>query len=224
MYCKQCIQTNSTDSKYFIFSWYLNLHTHCQAFDPWLNIYKCDETLADRCSYTTFASRVQLTRPPVKKSRKDTISHASFVLILLSNFATLPIVILHHNLCPSLARRTVTPSMHWLTKEGLRKAYRVRGVLLHLPKFESGRYMSSSQPKKPVTLLGTMAFGGRANAEQSLDMVKAFLDRGHKQVDTAFMYMDGKSEVIIGGMNLPKTGSFTLAAAPLVGKLAFFVC
>lgn len=51
-----------------------------------------------------------------------------------------------------------------------------------------------------------MAFGGRADAEQSLDMVKAFLDRGHKLLDTAFMYADGKSETIIGGMNLPKTG------------------
>lgn len=126
--------------------------------------------------------------------------------MLLSNFTTFPKVFLHHNLCPSLARCTVPISMHWLTKVGLRNTYRVRGVL-HLPKFVSaGRDMSSSQPQKPVTLLGTMAFGGRANAEQSLDMVKAFLDRGHKRVDTAFMYMDGKSETIIGGMNLPKTG------------------
>lgn len=68
--------------------------------------------------------------------------------------------------------------------------------------------MSSSPVKRPVTLLGTMAFGGRADAEQSREMVKAFLDRGHKQVDTAFMYVDGKSEAIIGGMNLPKTGRF----------------
>lgn len=110
--------------------------------------------------------------------------------------------------------------MHWLTKVGLRKTHCVRGVIIHLPKFVSGRDMSSSQPKKPVTLLGTMAFGGRANAEQSLDMVKAFLDRGHKQVDTAFMYMDGKSETIIGGMNLPKTGSYTLAAAPPAAAIA----
>lgn len=79
--------------------------------------------------------------------------------------------------------------------------------------------MSSSEAKRPVTLLGTMAFGGRANAEQSLDMVKAFLDRGHKQVDTAFMYMDGKSETIIGGMNLPKSGS--PAAAACVQNAAF---
>ena len=56
-----------------------------------------------------------------------------------------------------------------------------------------------------------MAFGGRVDAEQSLDMVKAFLDRGHNQVDTAFMYVDGKSETIIGGMNLPKTGIWEAA-------------
>lgn len=75
--------------------------------------------------------------------------------------------------------------------------------------------MASSQPKRPVSLLGSMAFGGAADAQQSLDMVKAFLDRGHNQVDTAFMYMDGKSETIIGGMHLPKTG--TLEAPVLVG-------
>lgn len=63
-----------------------------------------------------------------------------------------------------------------------------------------------SGAKRPVSLLVTMAFGGRADAEQSREMVKAFLDRGHKQVDTAFMYMDGKSETIIGDMNLPQTG------------------
>lgn len=57
-----------------------------------------------------------------------------------------------------------------------------------------------------MSLLGTMAFGGRADAEQSLQMVRTFLDRGHSRVDTAIMYMDGKSEAIIGGMNLPKTG------------------
>ena len=56
-----------------------------------------------------------------------------------------------------------------------------------------------------------MAFGGRADAAQSLDMVKAFLDRGHSQLDTAFMYVDGKSETVIGDMNLPKTGIWEAA-------------
>lgn len=82
-------------------------------------------------------------------------------------------------------------------------------VLKHLLRFVPHRNMSTSQAKRPVSLLGTMAFGGRADAEQSLEMVKTFLDGGHKQVDTAFMYMDGKSEAIIGGMNLPKTGRNT---------------
>lgn len=76
----------------------------------------------------------------------------------------------------------------------------------------------SSQTKKPVSLLGSMAFGGRANAGQSLEMVKAFLDRGHSQLDTAFMYVDGKSETIIGGMNLPKTVSIATKANPWDGK------
>lgn len=73
-----------------------------------------------------------------------------------------------------------------------------------------------SSEKRPVSLLGTMAFGGRADAKQSLDMVQAFLDRGHNHVDTAYMYMDGKSETIIGGMNLPKTGT----AEDMLGSLA----
>ncbi|XP_077428571.1 aflatoxin B1 aldehyde reductase member 3 [Vanacampus margaritifer] len=82
-------------------------------------------------------------------------------------------------------------------------------------KFAPWRNMSTT---RPVTLLGTMAFGGRADAEQSLEMAKTFLDRGHKQIDTAFMYMDGKSEAIMGGMNLPKTVSIATKANPWDGK------
>lgn len=73
-----------------------------------------------------------------------------------------------------------------------------------------------SAAKRPVSLLGTMAFGGRADAEQSREMVKAFLDRGHKQVDTAFMYTDGKSEAIIGNMKLPKTGRLEVVFSDLM--------
>uniref|UniRef100_A0A4W6F2K8 Aldo-keto reductase family 7, member A3 (aflatoxin aldehyde reductase) n=1 Tax=Lates calcarifer TaxID=8187 RepID=A0A4W6F2K8_LATCA len=76
----------------------------------------------------------------------------------------------------------------------------------------------TQQEARPVSLLGTMAFGGRADAEQSLEMVQAFLDRGHKHLDTAFMYMDGKSETVIGGMNLPKTVSIATKANPWDGK------
>lgn len=88
----------------------------------------------------------------------------------------------------------------------LRQSYKLNSVLTRFPLSVARRNMSSSQAKQPVSLLGTMAFGGRADAAQSLDMVKAFLDRGHRLVDTALMYVDGKSEEIIGNMNLPKTG------------------
>lgn len=154
---------------------------------------------------------VHLTRLSLKKSCKvSTLTFFVFFFLLLfgeatwrrslSDLASQPLPI---------ASSLHLFSMHWLAKVGLGKTHRVRGVLVHVAKFVSGRDMSSSQPPKPVTLLGSMAFGGRANAQQSLDMVTAFLDRGHKQVDTAFMYMDGKSETIIGGMNLPETGSST---------------
>ncbi|XP_007549611.1 aflatoxin B1 aldehyde reductase member 4-like [Poecilia formosa] len=111
--------------------------------------------------------------------------------------------------------------MVWVIRGGLctvRHTNNIKTVLVHLPQLASCRNMSSSPVKRPVTLLGTMAFGGRADAEQSREMVKAFLDRGHKHVDTAFMYVDGKSEAIIGGMDLPKTVSIATKANPWDGK------
>ncbi len=77
---------------------------------------------------------------------------------------------------------------------------------MHLPKSVAHRNMSS-EAKRPATLLGTMAFGGQADAELSLEMVKTFLGRGHNHLDTAFMYTGGQSETVIGGMKLPKTGN-----------------
>lgn len=91
-------------------------------------------------------------------------------------------------------------------------------VLKHLPRIVARQNMSSSQSKRPITLLGTMAFGGRADEELSMEMVKTFMDRGHVMVDTAFMYVDGKSETVIGGMNLPKTVSIATKANPWDGK------
>lgn len=95
----------------------------------------------------------------------------------------------------------------------LRQVHSKDTAFTHLHRSVVCRNMSAAATR-PVSLLGTMAFGGRADAEQSREMVKAFLDRGHKQVDTALMYMDGKSEAIIGDMNLPKTG--TLLGAVLL--------
>ncbi|KAM6981099.1 aflatoxin B1 aldehyde reductase member 3 [Aplochiton taeniatus] len=78
--------------------------------------------------------------------------------------------------------------------------------------------MTSSMPKRPVSLLGTMAFGGRADSNKSFEMVQAFLQRGHKEIDTAFMYTDGQAETIIGDMNLPQTVSIATKANPWDGK------
>lgn len=61
------------------------------------------------------------------------------------------------------------------------------------------------QAKIPSTLLGSMAFGGRADADLSFSMVQEFMRRGHQELDTAFMYTEGQAETIIGGMQLPQT-------------------
>ncbi|XP_040889461.1 aflatoxin B1 aldehyde reductase member 4-like [Toxotes jaculatrix] len=94
----------------------------------------------------------------------------------------------------------------------------IKDVLRHLPRFVARQNMSSSQTKWPVSLLGTMAFGGRADAKQSLEMVQAFLDRGHKQLDTAFIYVGGKSETVIGDMNLRAILSIATKASPWEGN------
>ncbi|TWW61942.1 aflatoxin B1 aldehyde reductase member 3 [Takifugu flavidus] len=111
--------------------------------------------------------------------------------------------------------------MHCVIHRGrvsLIKSSYLKDAAVQLTASASGRTMSTSSEKRPVSLLGTMSFGGRADAEQSRDMVKAFLDRGHNLVDTAHMYADGKSETIIGGMHLPKTVSLATKANPWDGK------
>uniref|UniRef100_A0A3P9LCN3 Aldo-keto reductase family 7, member A3 (aflatoxin aldehyde reductase) n=1 Tax=Oryzias latipes TaxID=8090 RepID=A0A3P9LCN3_ORYLA len=107
--------------------------------------------------------------------------------------------------------------MLWATTRRLctlRQSHSLRSALVTW-----SRNMSCSCEVKPVTLLGTMAFGGRADEEQSREMVKTFLGRGHKHLDTAFMYTDGKSEAIIGDMALlPKAVSIATKANPWDGK------
>ena len=79
----------------------------------------------------------------------------------------------------------------------------------------------SSQTQRPVTLLGTMAFGGRADAEKSYEMVKSFISRGHKEIDTAYMYTDGQAESILGGMHLDNTGGCCLGLGGLCVQCQF---
>ncbi|KAL2773295.1 aflatoxin B1 aldehyde reductase member 2 isoform 2, partial [Daubentonia madagascariensis] len=61
---------------------------------------------------------------------------------------------------------------------------------------------ASGAPTRPATVLGTMEMGRRMDAPASAAAVRAFLERGHSELDTAFMYSDGQSESILGGLGL----------------------
>jgi len=96
--------------------------------------------------------------------------------------------------------------MNFATIRALSGVHRgIRAIQKHTLHFYQHRNMSQS--KLPVTLLGSMAFGGRADAHTSAQMVQVFLERGHDELDTAFMYNDGQAETIIGDMQLPSTGT-----------------
>eukprot|EP00069_Balaena_mysticetus_P021016 bmy_13299T0 len=65
-----------------------------------------------------------------------------------------------------------------------------------------GPRATSGSPIRPATVLGTMEMGRRMDAPASAAAVRAFLERGHTELDTAFMYSDGQSESILGGLGL----------------------
>lgn len=67
--------------------------------------------------------------------------------------------------------------------------------------------VASGAPARPATVLGTMEMGRRMDAPASATAVRAFLERGHTELDTAFMYSDGQSESILGGLGLGLGGS-----------------
>nr|XP_035163858.1 aflatoxin B1 aldehyde reductase member 2 isoform X2 [Callithrix jacchus] len=62
--------------------------------------------------------------------------------------------------------------------------------------------MSRASPPRVATVLGTMEMGRRMDPPASAAAVRAFLERGHAELDTAFMYSDGQSETILGGLGL----------------------
>uniref|UniRef100_A0A8C1AWR9 NADP-dependent oxidoreductase domain-containing protein n=1 Tax=Cyprinus carpio carpio TaxID=630221 RepID=A0A8C1AWR9_CYPCA len=101
-------------------------------------------------------------------------------------------------------------------RAGLSSAHHAFLPRLTTPRFSQLRSMSRDRP--PVTLLGSMAFGGRADAHLSAQLVQLFLERGHEELDTAFMYNDGQAETIIGNMQLPKTVRIATKANPWEGK------
>ncbi|XP_053431675.1 aflatoxin B1 aldehyde reductase member 3 [Nycticebus coucang] len=76
---------------------------------------------------------------------------------------------------------------------------------------------------RPVTVLGAMEMGRRMDAPSSAASVRAFLERGHAEIDTAFAYSEGQSESILGGLGLGLGGShcrvkIATKANPLYGN------
>nr|XP_025711726.1 aflatoxin B1 aldehyde reductase member 2-like [Callorhinus ursinus] len=61
---------------------------------------------------------------------------------------------------------------------------------------------ASGAPARPATVLGTVEMGRRMDASASAAAVRVFLERGHTELDTAFMYGDGQSEIVLGGLGL----------------------
>lgn len=47
-------------------------------------------------------------------------------------------------------------------------------------------------------ILGTMTFGPQVNEEAAKKMLDVFLESGHSEIDTAYVYNDGSSEEILG--------------------------
>ncbi|XP_058409053.1 aflatoxin B1 aldehyde reductase member 3-like [Diceros bicornis minor] len=61
---------------------------------------------------------------------------------------------------------------------------------------------ASGAPVRPTTVLGAMGMGDSLDAAASAAAVRAFLERGHTEIDTAFIYTGGQSESILGGLGL----------------------
>ncbi|XP_060235164.1 aflatoxin B1 aldehyde reductase member 3 isoform X1 [Meriones unguiculatus] len=57
-------------------------------------------------------------------------------------------------------------------------------------------------PTVPATVLGAMEMGRGMDVTSSTASVRAFLQRGYTEIDTAFMYGKGQSETILGGLGL----------------------
>jgi aflatoxin B1 aldehyde reductase len=72
----------------------------------------------------------------------------------------------------------------------------------------------------PRIILGTMNFGEQVDEVAADRMLAMFLDRGYKEMDTAYKYVDGASEEMLGRLLTPgRRGKVYLAtkASPLSG-------
>uniref|UniRef100_F7B427 Aldo-keto reductase family 7 like/pseudo n=1 Tax=Monodelphis domestica TaxID=13616 RepID=F7B427_MONDO len=75
----------------------------------------------------------------------------------------------------------------------------------------------------PASVLGTIEMGWRMDRSASEAAVHVFLERGHRELDTAFIYGDGQSESFLGslGLGLGEGGSrvkIATKANPMEGK------
>lgn len=59
------------------------------------------------------------------------------------------------------------------------------------------------------TILGTMAIGGPLNKQATEQVLNIFSSHGHKDVDGALMYQDGKTDRMLGTLQVCKSGLFT---------------
>ena len=62
-------------------------------------------------------------------------------------------------------------------------------------------------------ILGTMNFGPQVDLSNAERMVQLFLAQGNREIDTAYVYNDGSTEVMLGSI-LPKLNrsSFSIAS------------
>lgn len=74
-------------------------------------------------------------------------------------------------------------------------------VLSYPPPSATSTAVIMSQAR-PATVLGAMEMGRRMDVTSSAASVQAFLQRGYNEIDTAFLYTDGQSETILGGLGL----------------------
>ncbi|XP_072282210.1 aflatoxin B1 aldehyde reductase member 2-like [Pyxicephalus adspersus] len=90
--------------------------------------------------------------------------------------------------------------------------------LLHRTLMSRSPPTAPPPPRAPHTVLGTMEFGRRMDARQSGEAVREFLRRGHDELDTAFMYADGETEKVLGGLGLGGGVKLATKANPWEGK------
>ncbi|CAO2589724.1 Aflatoxin B1 aldehyde reductase member 3, partial [Lemmus lemmus] len=75
-------------------------------------------------------------------------------------------------------------------------------TFLSYPSLSSTSVRAIMLSARPATVLGALDMGRRMDPTSSAASVQAFLKRGHTEIDTAFVYAEGQSETILGGLGL----------------------